>query len=51
MWGSTSDSIFWKVLFQLQTGSEWAVFSYTVRYVTILKMITAMGADMVPETL
>lgn len=34
------------------TGSEWAVFSYTMRYVNILKMITAMrGVDMAPETI
>lgn len=26
------------------------LFSYTGRYATILKMITAMGVDMVPET-
>lgn len=48
--GSPSDSIVWKMLFQLQTGSEWAVFSYTGRYATILKTITAMGVNMVPET-
>lgn len=48
--GGTADSIFGRYFPVANSGSEWAAFSYTMRYVTVLKMI-AMGAGMAPQTI
>lgn len=45
----TADSVFGRYFPVANSGSEWAAFSYTMRYVTVLKMMMAMGAGMAPQ--